>query len=179
MSRIFEHRQVWRLDQATFETAADLLATAIIPRVGRVDTVVGVARGGCALAEALSAALAVPAVTIRARHNPTDAAFSQGQGWVDLDPVEFHPPAPGAQLLVADDICGTGATLEAVRSYLSTAAAAAGVFTCTLCRNEGSCILPDVWVWEVRDWVTFPWEQPATPTQTTPLPPPVTVRFGR
>ncbi|MGH8899787.1 MAG: phosphoribosyltransferase, partial [Egibacteraceae bacterium] len=160
MTRIFEHGRVWRLDQAAFEAAAGLLADAIIPTAGRVDAVVGVARGGCALAEALSAALAVPAVTIRARHNPTDAAFSQGQGWVDLDPVEFDPPAPGARLLVADDICGTGATLDTVRGYLSTAASAARVFTCALCRNEGSRFSPDVWVWEVRDWVTFPWEQP-------------------
>jgi uncharacterized protein len=179
MNRIFEHRRVWLLDQATFEAAAGLLAGAIIPIVGRIDAVVGIARGGCALAEALSAALAVPALTIRARHNPTDAAFSQGQGWVDLDPVEFHAPARGARLLVADDICGTGATLGTICGYLSTAASAAGVFTCTLCRNEGSRIRPDVWVWEVRDWVAFPWEQPATPTQTTLLPAPMTVRFGR
>jgi hypothetical protein len=178
MSRIFEHRRVWRLDQARFEAAAALLARAITSHLDAVDAVVGIARGGCALADALSGALEVPAGTIRARHNPTDAIYSQGQGRVELEVDGFQPPASTARVLVVDDICGTGATLKAVRRYLSTIAPATRVLTCTLCRNEGSCAQPDMWVWAVRDWVVFPWEERATPTHTTLLPAPAAVRFG-
>ena len=139
----------------------------------------GIARGGCELADALSAALKVPAVTIRARHNPTDAIYSQARGPVELDAEEFRPPPPAASFLLADDICGSGATLDAVRYYVSTITPAARVFTCTLCRNEGSRVQPDVWVWEVRDWVVFPWEDPATPMLATRLPAPEAARFAR
>jgi len=179
VTRVFEHRRVWYLDQARFEAAAALLADALASSFDRVDAVVGIARGGCPLADALALTLAVPVLTVHARHNPTDAMFSKGTGQVEIDAHRFHPPASAAALLIVDDICGTGATLDAVRRYLRTAIPTAKVFTCTLCRNEGSSVLPDAWVWDVRDWVVFPWEGPSQPAGGTLLPIPEVVRFGR
>ena len=49
-------------------------------------------------------------------------------------------------------------------------------FACTLCRNEGSSVYPDAWVWDVRDWVVFPWEPHDPGLRTSPLPTPPTVR---
>ena len=184
--RIFERRRLWRLERPTFHAAARLLAQAVVEPAGGgdggVDLVVGVARGGQALAEALAVSLGVGVCMIGARHNLTDARYLQASGHVevDLSPLAAGAVA-GARCLVADDICGTGATLQAVTHQLERRWAAQ-VRTCTLCRNDGAGgrPLPDWWVWDVRDWVAFPWEPPPSPhAPTVALPTPTRVRTCR
>ncbi len=184
MSRTFERRCLWRLDQPTFHAAARLLAQAVVEHAGRadggVDLVIGVARGGRALAETLAASLGVPVCMIGARHNLTDARYVQGHGHVEIElasAVAAGGAAVGARCLVTDDICGTGATLQAVTGELERLAPAS-IRSCTLCRNEGSSLLPDWWVWDVRDWVVFPWEPPPpNDVATVPLPTPTRIRM--
>lgn len=176
MSRVFERRRVWLMDQAACEAGCALLAAAVSRRFRAFDAVVAVARGGCAPAGMLAAALALPIVAVRARHNPTDAvrSWATGRVWIEAPDLGRLPGRP--RLLVVDDICGSGATLEAVGGMLRSRVRPSGLRTAVLCRNAGTWFRPDVWVWDVRDWVAFPWEEPPG-ERAEPLPAP-SVRFG-
>ncbi|MEV7006669.1 phosphoribosyltransferase family protein [Streptosporangium sp. NPDC051022] len=179
--RVFDHRRIWRLEPETFITAAEMLAEHERPH--RPDVVIAVARGGVPLGTALGRLLDVPTVSIRLRHNRDDKLEVQATGRVDVvDCTELNRVVPGSRVLVADDICGTGATLRAVVTLLRQRLGSAGVRAVVLCRNaagheaEGGAS-PDAWVWDTRDWVVFPWEKPAD-TPTEPLAAPTGVRAG-
>ncbi len=178
MSRIFERRRVWGLDQEACEAACALVAAAVSRRFAPFDAVVAVARGGCTPAGIVAAALALPLIAVRARHNPTDAVRSRATWRVELEAADPGGLPERPRLLVVDDICGSGATLEAVGAMLRSRVRPSGLRTAVLCRNAGSASRPDVWVWDVRDWVAFPWEEPPGET-AEPLPGPSFVRFGR
>jgi len=168
-ARVFEHKRIWQLDRAAFEAAAALIAAAERPH--QPDLIVGIDRGGRDLATALSAHLSIPAVMIRARHNPSDEIALPAAGTVtaDLSPLDGRE-AP-ARLLVADDIAGSGQTLAAVSGLLAGRFGAARIRTAVLCRNAGSTQAPGTWVWDVADWVAFPWEPPpGAPTEPLPFP---------
>ena len=60
---------------------------------------------------------------------------------------------------------------------LRTRAGATETYSAALCRNAGSAVIPDLWIWTVRDWVTFPWERVAPAPATTPLPFPRSARW--
>ena len=178
MSRIFERRRVWSLDQAACEAGCALLAAAVSLRFAPFDAVVAVARGGCTPAGMVAAALALPVVAVRARHNRTDAVRSRATGRVEMEVPDLGGLPERPRLLLVDDICGSGATLEAVGGMLRFRVRPRGLRTAVLCRNAGSASRPDVWVWDVRDWVAFPWEEPPREA-TEPLPAPSFVGFGR
>jgi uncharacterized protein len=167
--RVFEHKRIWQLDRAAFEAAAALIAAAEHPH--QPDLIVGIDRGGRDLATALSAHLGVPAVMIRARHNPSDeiALPAAGSVTVDLNPLGNR--AAPARPLVADDIAGSGQTLATASRLLAERFGAARIRSAVLCRNAGSAQAPDTWVWDVADWVAFPWEPPpGVPTDFLPFP---------
>jgi len=175
-ARVFDHRQVWRLDPETFTEATSLLAHTAVRRVGPVDAVVGIARGGVEPATAIATFLQVPSFTVSARHNVDDRLYRHATGIVgiDLDPALS---LTGLRVLIVDDIVGTGATLDTVRDALRTRAGATETYSAALCRNAGSAVIPDLWIWTVRDWVTFPWERVAPAPATTPLPFPRSARW--
>ncbi|MBO0802835.1 MAG: hypothetical protein J2P25_07140 [Nocardiopsaceae bacterium] len=172
-TRIFEAARIWRLGWDHFGQAAALIADAERPHAPGL--VIGVERGGRALATALAASLGVPAVMIGARHNATDqiAIQATGQVTVDLSPLA-GTRLPG-RILIADDICGSGCTLAAVSRALSGEHRPVSIRAAVLCRNAGSALAPDTWVWDVADWVSFPWE-PEPGMSTELLPPPTAAR---
>ncbi|PZG44536.1 phosphoribosyltransferase [Spongiactinospora gelatinilytica] len=172
MSRVFEGRRVWRMDPDQYWVATRLLAMAARERFGSVDMVIGIANGGRAPAYAIGAETGAVVVIVEARHNASEEIGIPATGEVtyDLSPIRQTSPGP---ILVVDDICGSGATLTAVVSGLSKG----GIRTVTLCRNAGAPPgLPDLYVWEVADWVIFPWEQTPPGQQTSRLPDAVGVR---
>lgn len=179
--RVFDHRRIWRLQPKTFITAAELLAEHERPH--RPDVVIAIARGGVPLGTALGRLLDVPTVSIRLRHNRDDGLEVQATGRVDVvDCAALNQVVPGSRVLVADDICGTGATLSAVAELLQQRLGSVGVRAVVLCRNAASYELegvasPDAWVWDICDWVVFPWEK-ATDALTEPLVVPTGVRAG-
>jgi hypoxanthine phosphoribosyltransferase len=169
VQRQFDHQRIWELTQPVFERAAALLAEA----APGADVVVGIARGGVPLAELAAGRLGVPAVPLRARHNLSDDIYLPASGNVQIaagEAAALAPAVTGRRVLLADDICGTGATLAAVLDRLRSLHPAE-VRTAVLCRSEAAAFTPDTWVWDTRDWVVFPWNDPAgQPTEKLVLP---------
>ncbi len=155
--RAFNRDFAWQMTGPQAAAAAALLSGAAA-RGGPVDAVIAIARGGTQPARDIAAALRAPVRTIRARHNPTDATYTEATGRVCCDVAEAGPV--GGRVLVVDDICGTGATLITVTSALTLLAApGTALVTATMCRNAGSAYRPDLTVWDdLREWVIFPWE---------------------
>lgn len=174
MSRVFDSPGVLRLGEDALHAGIDVLASALA--VAPPDVVIGVARGGTPLAHAFAARLRRPVVAVRASHNPSDAVRQQATGLVDVDVTAATDLAHGQRVLLCDDIYGTGVTLAAVSAALDALIVPRRIQTVTLCRNEGAATHPDLWLWDVRDWVVFPWEPPTTASQTRILPPQYRVR---
>jgi hypothetical protein len=167
--RQFDHQRIWELSQPVFEQAAAMLAEAVPP----ADIVVGIARGGVPLAELVAGRLGVPAVRLRARHNLSDDIYLPASGDVRIaadEAAALAAAVTGRRVLVADDICGTGATLMAVMDRMP-GLHPAEVRSAVLCRSEAAAFTPGAWIWDTRDWVVFPWNDPAgQPTEMLGLP---------
>lgn len=178
--RVFEHHRLWQLHNSAVVRACDLLATAARQLTTSahwdgVSAVIGIAHGGTTPAHSIAAHLGLQAYIVRASHNASDAAYSPATGIATCDLSSWQPSTStrlAGTVLVVDDICGTGATFTAVLDALRPWAEPDTRFlTCALCRNRGAPTPPDLYCWEVADWVVFPWEDvPAG--QPTPLPPP-------
>lgn len=167
-TRVFDHAFTWQMTHRQFTEATSLLAAAAATRLGTVDHVVAIARGGTEPARAIAGRLGARLHTVRARHNPTSDLYTQATGRVWCTVSGVAAGSISGCVLVVDDICGTGATLDAVTSALTELAApGARLHTATLCRNAGASTRPGLTVWDgLRDWVIFPWE-PRPPAGTT------------
>lgn len=161
--RMFAHRRILQVTPIVFLAGMRLLATAIQFRLGSASAVIGVANGGLRPAQVLGELLTLPVYRVDARHNPTDALYTQATGQVTYDVQSLVSALAGRQLagrvLLIDDICGTGATFRALCPVLARCLGpGATVHTVVLCRNVGADRAPDLWLWTVDDWVRFPWE---------------------
>lgn len=169
MARVFDSTRVLWLDEDTLHAGIEVLAATVA--VAPPDVVIGVARGGTRLAHSLAARLCRPVVVVRASHNHDDAVRQQATGIVNLGVTAATDLDHGLRVLLCDDIYGTGATLRAVSAGLDALIVPRQIQTVTLCRNEGATDHPDLWLWDVRDWVVFSWEPPPPNNQTRTLPP--------
>lgn len=166
-ARVFARQRILQVTPEGYLAGVQLLAEAAQLRHRSITAVIGVANGGLAPAQELGALLTVPVYRVDARHNSTDALYTQASGHVTYDVRRLASALAGQRLagriLLVDDICGTGATFHvlcpALDSYLASCAT---VHTVVLCRNAGAVHEPDLWLWTVDDWVRFPWE-PALP----------------
>jgi uncharacterized protein len=154
-TRVFERARTWLLDQDGFEAAARMLAAAE-PSPGLV---VGIARGGVELARFLGGWFGVPVCTVTARHNVSDGPYAEMASAVEVAGI-LPDAAAGGTVLIADDICGTGDTFTTVVDHVAGQLGHVRIRTVALCRNNGAAFTPDAWVWNVADWVAFPWEDP-------------------
>lgn len=175
--RVFDHAQLWVASEAGVSEATRLLASAARAGFEPIKEVIGIAEGGRTPAAVIAAHLDVPIRIVQARHNPTDAPYTQATGEVTCDTGSVPVGSLRGHVLLVDDICGTGATLRAVAGAL--AAPGLRLISCVLCLNAGARMTPDLWVWEVRDWVVFPRETVPDTTLTQvdlPIPTEVHVR---
>jgi len=168
VERVFEHRRIWRLTQDAFASAAALIAG----QEPAPEVVAGIARGGVPLARLLAAHYSVPAVELTARHNRSDDLYLPATGQVELpeEPDAALAAHRGAQVLLVDDICGTGSTYRAAVRWLARHLAPAAVRTAALCRSKAAAFTPDTWVWDTLDWVVFPWNEPAQTSEDLIVP---------
>jgi uncharacterized protein len=160
--RIFDRVRAWQMTPRQATAATSLLACAAAERFGPVDEVIAVARGGLQPARVIAGLLGARLRVVHARHNATSAPYTQATGNVTCTAASIEPGSLHGGILVVDDICGTGMTLQAVTSALTRLAApGARLHTATLCRNAGSPTRPGLTVWDdLREWVIFPWEPP-------------------
>ncbi|WP_433496791.1 phosphoribosyltransferase family protein [Sphaerimonospora sp. CA-214678] len=182
MTRVFERRHLWRMTTDAYWRATRLLAAAALNRLGAVPLVIGIGNGGRAPAYAIGAETGASVVIVTARHNASNETRLQASGEVscDMSPLRAlggTEPLPGPFLIV-DDICGSGSTLIALMEALRPMAEPGSVIcTATLCRNAGAPDgLPNLYVWDVADWVVFPWERVPAGQACSSLPVPVEVR---
>ncbi len=171
-ARTFAHRRILQVTRGGYTAGPRLLADAARQRFGPITAVIGVATGGTAPAVSLGELLATPVYRVEARHNPTDAPYTPATGHVTCEAGPLAAALGGrlleGRVLLVDDICGTGATLHALRRALTPyLAPGAAVNTAVLCRNTGAARDPDLWLWTVDDWVRFPWEPAPPPGATT------------
>jgi hypoxanthine phosphoribosyltransferase len=168
VERVFEHRRIWRLTQDAFASAAALIAG----QEPAPEVIVGIARGGVPLARLLAARFSVPAVELTARHNRSDDIYLPATGQVALpdEPDAALAAHQGARVLLVDDICGTGSTYRAAVRWLAAQLAPAAVRTAALCRSKAAAFTPDTWVWDMLDWVVFPWNEPAQTSEDLIVP---------
>ena len=168
VERVFEHRRVWRLTQDAFASAAALIAG----QEPAPEVVAGIARGGVPLARLLAAHYSVPAVELTARHNRSDDVYLPATGQVALpdEPDAALAAHRGARVLLVDDICGTGSTYRAAVPWLAAQLAPAAVRTAALCRSKAAAFTPDTWIWDMLDWVVFPWNEPVQTSEDLIVP---------
>jgi hypothetical protein len=170
--RVFDHAFAWQMTGTQASAAARLLADATA-RLGPVDEVIAIARGGIRPAHAIAARIGVPVRAVPARHNAGDGLYAEATGNVACSGT--GPMCLSGRILVVDDICGTGATLRVVADELARhATPGTSLATATLCRNAGAPVRPDLTVWDdLREWVIFPWEpQPEASVTVKTLPDP-------
>jgi uncharacterized protein len=153
---------LWRLEWSAFEAASKALADALCEE-GEFDGIVAVARGGLPLGERLAEHLRLPLVSVTARANASDAIGSAPLPVLELDPSPLRHLTGSRRAIVCDDIVGSGATITAVKRALAATTGIADPVTVTLCQNAGARLSPDIWIWTVRDWVMFPWEDAGLP----------------
>lgn len=168
-ARTFDHERLWRLTEDVFERGAVMLA-AFEPVPAAV---IGIARGGIPLARFLGRYYAVPVLQVTARHNLSDDIYAAATGVVDIAGTGISAGGlpGGLDVLVADDICGTGATLRAVLPAVEAQLRPSRLRVTALCRNAAASVWPDSWLWDTRDWVVFPWDAAVTePTEPLTLP---------
>jgi uncharacterized protein len=169
--RVFEGHRIWRVSTGLLVRAVELIAAA--ERPCGPDLIVGIKRGGAPVAAALAGELGVPHALISARHNPGDEIAVQATGHVDVDleGLDRDPDLRGKRVLLTDDICGSGSTIRVVTAALRPVLNPRLVRVAVLCRNAGSQVSPDSWVWDVSDWTVFPWEKrPGCLTELLPAP---------
>lgn len=169
--RTFRHQRILRMQLDAYERAIEVLADAVRQRNWPITATIGIANGGLAPARGISELLHIPSYHVNAKHNPTDATYTEATGTVtyDLSPLTTRPATRslGGAVLVVDDICGTGATFATLLPELAVHLGPdVALRTVALCRNAGSTIAPDLWIWTVDDWVWFPWE-PTLAAETT------------
>jgi len=117
------------------------------------DFIVGVKRGGLVPASVLSYYMNLPLLV-------TSCKIKDGKNVVDL--VELTEDLKGKKLLIVDDICDEGKTLE----KLSEEMASLGLVdfkACTIFYNTRQNFIVEFWAKKIdrlRDdsWVVFPWE---------------------
>jgi uncharacterized protein len=146
MTRVFEQRRLWRLDEPCARSGARLLADAATEFFGRFSLVIGVGRGGWPPAAIVGESLHTRSIGVLAKHNRGDDICQPGDGDVHVDLTKLDGISLRGQVLLVDDICGTGATLSAIRGALVARRGIVAVRSATLCLNEGATAPPDLWV---------------------------------
>jgi hypoxanthine phosphoribosyltransferase len=135
------------------------------------EAVVGIVNGGIFVGGAVASALAVPFFPVRVTQRSRESARSLRQASSEM-PAEIA----GLRVLVVDDICASGDSLD-FACTLAKARGAKAVRSLTLVSRPGR-FQPDYVAFTADDFFVFPWDyQPVVDdgrfeTGEHPLPPP-------
>ncbi len=131
------------------------IATEIKNRDLKIDTIVGISRGGLIPARFLSDLLLIPDIKIVA------AGFYSGPN-VRMEKPIIYTSIPeeelkGKNILLVDDVADTGETLEAVRLHLLEKGAK-NVYTAVIYVKPWNKAKIDFYSQKTDAWIIFPWE---------------------
>ena len=121
----------------------------------KIDTIVGISRGGLIPARFLSDLLLIPDIKIVA------AGFYSGPNRRMEKPVIYtsipEDEVRNKNILLVDDVADTGETLEAVRIHLLEKGAK-NVYTAVIYVKPWNKAKIDFYSQETDAWIIFPWE---------------------
>jgi hypoxanthine phosphoribosyltransferase len=126
---------------------------ARILRRFRPDVVVGIARGGVFVGQALAAALGADFQPLRLAKRTRDPSATPS-------PLPALPDLHGRKVLVVDDMASSGLTLARARA-LSRKKGSRDVRTAVVVERRGSDARPDFAALRTHDQVVFAWDGPA------------------
>jgi hypoxanthine phosphoribosyltransferase len=136
---------------AELSEAIRTLAVRVLRRF-KPDDVVGIARGGVVVGEALAAALGATFHPIRLAKRRRDPSQS-------VAPIPVLPDLHGRRVLVVDDLASSGLTLARARA-LSRKSGSRDVRTAVVVERGGDA-RPDFAALRTDDEVRFGWDAPA------------------
>ncbi|HZZ84012.1 MAG TPA: phosphoribosyltransferase [Anaeromyxobacteraceae bacterium] len=140
--------------EISWEAFGDL-ARKLAARIGdafRPELVVGIAKGGVVVGGAVAAALDIDFYPVRIEARGRDASPSP-----HLPPASDHlPDVTGKRVLVVDDVCQSGRTLERARALLRRGGPAAVRTATLISRPRGG--RPDFSSLQTTDVAVFPWD---------------------
>lgn len=121
-----------------------------------IDTIVGIARGGLPIAVIISNQLDCQMFTIGIRSYNNDMTRAHIKTTQDLDAGLLNDDN---RVLIVDDICDSGKSLQYVKDKLDTNCKVDKVFTSSVFFRQGSLFMPDIYSETILDdsWVEFPW----------------------
>jgi hypothetical protein len=140
------------------ESHCAAIAEDVKQRVGRIDAIIGILRGGWVPARLLSDYLGVGTVGI------IEVKFYRGVGEHGERPVVTQPLTLDIRdkvVLVVDDVADTGKTLNVAVSFL-TLYGPKRLYTATLYLKPWSIIRPDFYAETTDAWIIFPWDKAET-----------------
>jgi len=133
-----------------------------------IDAIIGLSRGGLVPATIIAHSLNIREVLVHGYHSYDDHTNSRdpdnAHGMMYQDVVyDLIKGLHGKQILIVDDLCDEGITLQGLtkRLYKKFHRGAVHFYTCALyCKNR-SAFIPD-FIGEKcnNDWLVFPWEGP-------------------
>lgn len=131
------------------------IATEIKKRNLKIDSIVGISRGGLIPARFLSDLLLIPDIKI------ISAGFYAGPN-IRMEKPTIHSSIPedevkNRNILLVDDVADTGETLEAVRRHLIDKGAR-NVYTAVIYVKPWNKAKIDFYSQETDAWIIFPWE---------------------
>jgi len=121
-----------------------------------IDRVVGISRGGLAMAVMLSHDLGAPLSVARASHyddeDRKDSVIVQDSGVTDIE--------VGETVLLVDDLVDTGRTMAEIERIWSDYTHMFDYVTAVWHEKPDSAITPDISVAQTDEWIVYPWESP-------------------
>lgn len=135
-----------------FALLAAQLAETLAAR--KIDTVVGIARGGLFPATLVAAALRCELYPVRLTRRLRDEVVHDSPVWR----VPVSPLVEGKAVAVIDDVCDTGETLSLVAAQVRELKAAR-VVTASLIAHSWAQPAPDASALTTDELVIFPWDR--------------------
>ena len=130
------------------------IANEIQKRQLDIQMIVGIARGGLIPAVAVSHLLGIPMRA--AYHHSIDGAGDD----YGLDGYTCFPSLNEKRILIIDDICDSGCTLQESRDHYTKQNHV--VFTAVIHYKSSSKFVPDIYHWKIPEdapWIVYPWEE--------------------
>ncbi|MEM0349664.1 MAG: phosphoribosyltransferase [Candidatus Caldarchaeum sp.] len=137
------------------ERGTDALAEKILDNGYRVDTLIGVLRGGMIVADFLSDILDVREVYVIGCRSYMGTVSTELKIYHDLVLERLD----GRNVLLVDDVADTGSTLDAAVDKIIKPRNPNTVRTATLLKKPWSRFTPHYFVEETDAWIVFPWER--------------------